>query len=66
MTVASLRLDYSYDVVVNGVYATTELCVLWSELSRRKLSTTLATAHCSCPENAIGLVAHCELTQRVR
>ena len=35
---------------------TTELYILWSELNRRKLSPTLATAHYSCPDNAIGLV----------
>jgi len=34
----------------------TELYILWSELNRRKLSPTLATAHYSCPDNAIGLV----------
>ena len=33
----------------------TELYILWSELSRRELSSTLATAHYSCPDNAIGL-----------
>jgi len=32
----------------------TELYILWSELSQFKLSLTLATAHCSCPDNAIG------------
>jgi len=37
-----------------------ELYILWSELNRRKLSPTLATAH-SCPDNAIGLVAHVNL-----
>ena len=30
--------------------------ILWSELSRRKLSPTLASSHYSCPDNAIGLV----------
>jgi len=36
----------------------TELYILyWSELSRRKLSPTSATAHYSCPDNAIGLAA---------
>jgi len=34
----------------------TELYILWSELSQRKLSPTLASAHYSCPDNAIGLV----------
>jgi len=34
----------------------TELYILWSELSRRKLSPTLASAHYSCPDNAIGIV----------
>jgi len=33
-----------------------ELYILWSELSRRKLSPTLASAHYSCPDNAIGQV----------
>jgi len=41
----------------------TELYILcWSELGRRKLSPTLATAYYSCPDNAIGLVAQCELS----
>ena len=43
----------------------TELYILWSELSRHKLSPTLATAHYSCPDNAIGLVAQCELSYYV-
>jgi len=30
-----------------------ELYILWSELSRRKLSPTLASAHYSSPDNAI-------------
>jgi len=34
-----------------------ELHILWSELSQRKLSPTLATADYSCPDNVIGLVA---------
>jgi len=34
----------------------TELYVLWSELSRRKLLPTLASTHYTCPDNAIGLV----------
>ena len=34
----------------------TELYILWSELSRRKLSPTLTSAHYSCPDNATGLV----------
>jgi len=38
----------------------------WSKLSRRKLSPTLATAHYSCPDNAIGLVAQCELSEYVK
>ena len=33
----------------------TELYILWSELSQRKLSPTLASAHYSCPDNATGL-----------
>jgi len=45
-----------------------ELHILrWSELSRRKLSPTLATAHhYSCPDNAIGLVAQCDLSEYVK
>ena len=39
----------------------TELYILWSELSRHKLLPTLATALYSYPDNAIGLVAQCEL-----
>ena len=40
----------------NEVKSLTELHILWSELSWRelKLSPTLATAHYSCPDNAIG------------
>ena len=34
----------------------TELYILWSELSRRKLLPTLASTHYSCPDNAVGLV----------
>ena len=34
----------------------TELYILRSEFSRRKLSPTLASAHYSCPDYAIGLV----------
>jgi len=46
--------------------ADAELYILcWTELSRRKLSPTSATAHYPYPDNAIGLLAECE-TQRVR
>jgi len=38
------------------MWKSTELYILWSELSRRKLSPTSASAHYSCPDNAIGLV----------
>jgi len=42
---------------INTKYAEiTELYILWSELNRRKLSPTLASAHYSCRDNAIGLV----------
>ena len=34
-----------------------KLYILWSELSQRKLSPTLASAHYSCPDNAIRLVS---------
>ena len=47
----------------------TELYILCSELSRRKLSPTLATTHYSClPDDAIGLVqvAQCELSGYVK
>jgi len=42
--------------------------ILWSELSqrKRKLSPTLATTHHSSPDNAIGLVAQCELGGHVK
>ena len=41
-------------------HSTTELYILcWSE---HKLSPTLATVHYSSPDNAIGLVAQCELS----
>ena len=45
---------------------TTELYILWSERNRCRLSPTLAAAHYSCPDNAIGLVAQCELSGYVR
>jgi len=44
----------------------TELYILRNELSRRKLSPTSATAHYSSPDNAIGLVAQCELSGCVK
>ena len=44
----------------------TELYILWSELSWNELSPTMATAHYSCPDNAIGLVAQCELSGYVK
>jgi len=44
----------------------TELYIPWSELNRRKLSPTLATAHYSWPDNAIGLIAQCELSRFVK
>jgi len=37
-------------------YPEIELYILWSELTQRKLSPTLANAHYSCPDEAIGLV----------
>ena len=37
------------------------VCTCVCELSRHKLSPTLATTHYSCPDNAIGLVAQCGL-----
>ena len=37
-------------------YPEIELYILWSELTQRKLSPTLANAHYSCPDDAIGLV----------
>jgi len=43
-----------------------ELHILWSELSRHKLSLMLATAHCSSPDNDIGLIAQCELSRYVK
>ena len=45
---------------------TTELYILRSELSQHKLSLTLATAHFSSPDNAIGLVAQCKLSGHVK
>jgi len=35
------------------------------ELSRHKLSPTLASTHYSCPDNAIGLVGRQLETQRI-
>jgi len=51
-----------HDRTTGTADGTTELYILWSELSRRMLSPTLATAHYSGPDNAIGLVAQCELS----
>ena len=45
---------------------TYELYILWSELSRRQLSPTSTTAHYSCPDNTIGLVAQYELSRYVK
>jgi len=53
-------LTYSGLLVLS--VAVTELYLLWSELSRCKLSTS-ATADYSSPDNAIGLVAQCELSR---
>ena len=44
----------------------TELYILRSELSRCRLSPTLATAHYSSPDNAIGLVAQCAHSGHVK
>ena len=42
---------------INTKYAEiAKLYILWNELSRRKLSPTLASAHYSCPDNVIGIV----------
>jgi len=50
----SLRLISYLQALANGT--STELYILWSELSRRKLSPTLAAAQRSYPDNAIGPV----------
>jgi len=50
---------------LNGC-STTELYILWSELSWDELSPTLAATHYSCPDNTIGLVAQCELSGYVK
>ena len=42
------------------------VCVCVCELSRRGLSLTSATTHHSSPDNAIGLVAQCELSGYVK
>jgi len=47
-------------------YPANELHIPWSELSWRKLPPTLATAHYSSPDNAIGLVAQRELNEYVK
>ena len=62
----SVQQDDSYSgrATVAEWGGSTELYIpCWSDLSRRKLmSPTLATAHYSCPDNAVGLVAaQCEL-----
>jgi len=41
---------YKHQICGNHLY------ILWSELSRYKLSLTLASAHYSYPDSAIGLV----------
>jgi len=50
-----------------SIRPTTELYILyWSELSRRKLSPTSASAHYSSSDNAVGLVVQCELSGYVK
>ena len=52
-----LRHFFKYADHDNTKYAEiTELYILWSELSRHKLSPRLASAHYSCPDNAVELV----------
>jgi len=57
-----------YTLESEAVYCgdTTELYIQWSELSRHKLSPTLATVHYSSLYNAIRLVAQCELSGYVK
>jgi len=62
----SLSLSLSLSVCLAITKSTSELYTVWSELSRRKLSPTSATAHYCCPNNAIGLLAQCELSGHVK
>jgi len=47
---------YAHQICGGNTWKSTKLYILWSEFSRLKLSPTLASAHYSCLDNAIGLV----------
>ena len=64
---AALGLRSSYILSPVCVRPVIELYIpCWSQLSRRKLSPTSATAHYSSPDNVIGLVAQCKLSGYVK
>ena len=57
------------DDVIPDIFARRPMSYIFygvSELGRRKLSPTSATAHYSSPDNAIGLVAQCDLSEYVK
>jgi len=51
-------IPYKDQVCCGKCAEITELYILWTELSRRKLSPALATAHYSCPDNAVEVIAN--------
>ena len=67
-----ITLSVSARFSFHGSYSLSRVCstelyiMCWSELSRRDLSPTLATAHHSSPDNVIGLVARRELSGYVK
>jgi len=57
------------DDVIPDIFARRPMSYIFygvSELGRRKLSPTSATAHYSSPDNAIGLVVQCDLSEYVK
>ena len=61
--IPGISLSYSACLLSGHI---TELYIVWCELSRGKLSPTLATAHYSSPDNAVGLVAQFVLSGYVK
>ena len=57
---------YIRQLQLDSLALPTELYIIWSELSRHKLSAPLDTALYSGPRNAIGLVAQCKLSGYVK
>jgi len=69
LDILPINLSYLYQWTLTreaGPVQITEIYILWSQLSQRKLSPTLATAHYSCANNDTGLVSQCELSGYVK